>query len=169
MRRTVLKFFSASMLALGSGAASSVRAANAANAADASVTAGDAAGTASPADGGRIKVVYHLVDGIDQATRAMANMRNHLRAEPDTKIVVVAHGDGIRFLLAGATQRNGRPFDAQVAALAGKGVEFRVCNNTMTAHDIPVSELLRQATLVPSGVAEVARLQAREGFVYLRP
>lgn len=116
-----------------------------------------------------VKVVYHLVDGIDQASRAMANIRNHLRAEPDTKIVVVANGDGIRFLLSGAAERNGRPFDGAVAALAEQGVEFRVCRNTLTAHDISPTQLLPQAKLVPSGVVEVARLQAREGFVYLRP
>lgn len=116
-----------------------------------------------------IKVVYHVVDGLDQASRAMANIRNHLRAEPSTKIVVVANGDGIRFLLAGAKERNGRPFDAAVSALAAQGVEFRVCRNTMTAHDVPVSQLLPEAKLVDSGVVEVARLQAREGFVYLRP
>jgi uncharacterized protein len=116
-----------------------------------------------------IKVVYHLADGIDQASRAMANIRNHLRAEPDTRIVVVANGDGIKFLLIGAKERNGKPFDAAVSALAAQGVQFRVCSNTLTAHEIPASQLLPQATLVPSGVVEVARLQAREGFVYLRP
>lgn len=116
-----------------------------------------------------VKVVYHIVDGIDQASRAMANIRNHLRAEPDTKIVVVANGDGIRFLLTGATERNGKPFDAAVAVLAAQGVQFRVCGNTLAAHEIPQSRLLPQATLVPSGVVEVARLQAREGYVYLRP
>lgn len=147
MRRNVLKLFSAGLIAAISSHA----------------------GAAGVADGDRIKVVYHIVDGIDQASRAMANIRNHLRAAPDTKIVVVANGDGIRFLLAGATERNGRPFDAQVAALAEQGVEFRVCNNTLTAHGVPASQLLPQAKLVPSGVVEVARLQAREGFVYLRP
>ena len=99
----------------------------------------------------------------------MSNIRNHLRAEPDTKIVVVANGDGIRFLLAGARERNGRLFDAAVSALAAQGVEFRVCKNTLTSHDVPLSQLLPEAALVTSGVAEVARLQAREGFVYLRP
>lgn len=116
-----------------------------------------------------IKVVYHLVDGIDQASRAMANMRNHLRAEPTTRIVVVANGDGIKFLLAGAKERNGKPFDQAVSALAARGVEFRVCGNTLAAHDIPTSQLLPEAKLVQSGVVEVARLQAQEGFVYLRP
>ena len=128
-----------------------------------------AAASATEADKTPVKVVYHVVDGIDQASRAMANIRNHLRAEPDTKIVVVANGDGIRFLLAGAKERNGRPFDAAVTALAQKGVDFRICRNTLEAHGIQESEVLPEAKPVPSGVVEVARLQAKEGFVYLRP
>lgn len=117
----------------------------------------------------QIKVVYHFADGIAQAARGMANIRNHLRAEPDVKIVVVALADGISFLLQGAQERSGKPFDAQVAALAAQGVEFRVCNNTLQAHEVPASRLLSQATLVPSGVAELAKLQAQQGFVYIRP
>lgn len=116
-----------------------------------------------------VKVVYHMSDGIDQASRGLASIRNHLRAEPDTKIVVVALGEGIRFLVKGATERNGRPFDAAVTALARQGVEFRVCNNTLTAHNVAPSELVPEITLVPAGVAEIARLQAREGYAYIRP
>lgn len=116
-----------------------------------------------------IRVVYHMADGIDQAARGLASIRNHLRAAPDTKIVVVALGEGIRFLLKGAAERNGRPFDAAVAALARQGVEFRVCNNTLTAHDIDKSELLPEISLVQAGVVEIARLQAREGYAYIRP
>lgn len=123
-------------------------------------------GVAHAAD---VKVVYHLADGIDQASRGLASIRNHLRAEPDTKIVVVALGEGIRFLIKGATERNGRPFDAAVSALARQGVEFRVCNNTLTAHNVAPSELVPEITLVPAGVAEIARLQAREGYAYIRP
>lgn len=117
----------------------------------------------------QIKVVYHLADGIDQASRAMANIRNHLRGDPDTKIVVVAIGDGIQFLLTGAKERNGKPFDAAVSALVAQGVEFRICNNTLAAHDVPLSRVLPEAKIVPAGVVEIARLQAKEGFVYLRP
>jgi intracellular sulfur oxidation DsrE/DsrF family protein len=117
----------------------------------------------------KIKVVYHLSDGLDQASRAMANIRNHLRAAPDTRIVVVALGEGVRFLLEGAKDRNGKPYDAAIAGLASQGVEFRVCNNTLTAHGIDPSKVVLEAKIVESGVAEVARLQAKEGFVYLRP
>jgi len=116
-----------------------------------------------------VKVVYHMADGIDQAARGLASIRNHLRAAPDTKIVVVALGEGIRFLLKGATERTGRPFDAAVTALARQGVEFRVCNNTLTAHNIDKSELVPEISLVQAGVVEIARLQAQEGYAYIRP
>jgi intracellular sulfur oxidation DsrE/DsrF family protein len=116
-----------------------------------------------------VKVVYHLSDGIDQASRALANIRNHLRAAPDTRIVVVALGDGIRFLLKDATERNGTPFEPAVNALVQQGVEFRICMNTLAAHDVPLSRVIAAAKPVPAGVAEIARLQAREGFAYLRP
>ena len=116
-----------------------------------------------------IKVVYHLSEGIPQASRAIGNIRNHLNAEPTTKIVVVTHGLGIDFLLEGATNQQDQPFAGAIADLANRGVEFRVCNNTLVARKIDASKLVPQAQIVPSGVAEVARLQAREGFVYLRP
>nr|WP_243646488.1 DsrE family protein [Tepidimonas ignava] len=116
-----------------------------------------------------IKVVYHLSEGIPQASRAIGNIRNHLNADPTAKIVVVTHGLGIDFLLEGATNQQDQPFAGAVADLANKGVEFRVCNNTLVARKIDASKLLPEAKVVPSGVAEVAKLQAREGFVYLRP
>lgn len=116
-----------------------------------------------------IKVVYHMVDGIDQASRGLGNIRNHLREMPDTKIIVVAHGEGINFLLDGAVDRSGKTFDDQIAALASQGVEFRACRNTLTARNISPSKLVLEAKVVPAGVVEVARLQAKEGFVYLRP
>jgi intracellular sulfur oxidation DsrE/DsrF family protein len=116
-----------------------------------------------------IKVVYHLSDGIPQASRAIQNIRNHLAADPKAKIVVVTHGAGIDFLLEGAATPTQQPFAGSVADLASKGVEFRVCNNTLVGRNIDPNKVLMEAKVVPSGVAEVARLQAREQFVYLRP
>lgn len=117
----------------------------------------------------QIKVVYHMADGIEQASRGLANIRNELRQEPNTHITVVALGDGIQFLLKGAKERNGKLFEPAVAALSEQGVEFRICNNTLTAHNVPVTDVLPQAKVVPAGVVEVVRLQAKEGFVYFRP
>lgn len=117
----------------------------------------------------QIKVVYHLSEGVPQASRAISNIRNHLAADPTAKIVVVSHGLGIDFLLDGATNQLDQPFAGSVSDLANKGVEFRVCNNTLVSRKIAADKLVMEAKIVPSGVAEVARLQAKEGFVYLRP
>jgi len=118
---------------------------------------------------GQVKVVYHLSEGIPQAARAMANIRNHLSADPTVKIVVVTHGPGIDFLLDGAVGPKGQPFTGDIGDLAGRGVEFRVCNNTLTSRAISKDKVAMEAQIVPSGVAEVARLQAKEGFVYIHP
>lgn len=117
----------------------------------------------------QIKVVYHLSDDIPQASRAIGNIRNHLAADPAAKIVVVTHGAGIDFLLDGATNAQHQPFAGSISDLANKGVEFRVCNNTLVSRNISADKVVMEAKVVPSGVAEVARLQAKEGFVYLRP
>lgn len=117
----------------------------------------------------QVKVVYHLSEGVAQASRAMGNIRNHLAADPTAKIVVVTHGAGIDFLLDGAVNTQKQPFTGSISDLANKGVEFRVCNNTMVSRNIPADKVAMEAKIVPSGVAEVARLQAKEGFVYLHP
>lgn len=116
-----------------------------------------------------IKVVYHINTGIDTAAAALNNIDNHLKAAPNTKIVVVTHGPGIDFLLSDAKDGKGRVFSGTVSDLASRGVEFRVCNNTLTDRKIDPGQLLMEASIVPSGVAEVARLQAQEGYVYIKP
>ena len=128
------------------------------------------AGPALAADpSGPVKVVYHLNEGNDQATAAMRNMRNHLAADPTAKIVVVTHAAGINFLLDGAADKNGNLYEPLVQDLTAKGIEFRVCNFTLQTRNIDKSKVIAEAKIVPSGVAEVSRLQAKEGYAYLRP
>lgn len=116
-----------------------------------------------------VRVVYQVNEGGEQASRAIANLHNHLNAEPDARIVVVAFGKGVEFLLDGAKDAQDRPFDAAVAGLTQRGVEFRVCRNTLVARGIDESSVNPEASVVPSGVAEIARLQFREHYAYLRP
>jgi len=116
-----------------------------------------------------VKVVYHLNEGVEQAVRAMTNIRNHLSADPTAKIVVVAHGRGIDFLLKDARTPGGTAFVTAVDELALRGVEFRVCRFTLESRNIEPSRVVPDAKLVPSGVAEVARLQSREHYSYLKP
>lgn len=113
-------------------------------------------------------MVYHVNDSAN-AMAALRNIKNHLNAAPDAKIVVVTHSKGIDFLLDGAMDKNGNPYEPNVQALKTKGVDFRVCNNTLKSRKIDSSTVLPEASIVPSGVAEIGKLQAQEGYVYLKP
>jgi uncharacterized protein len=112
-----------------------------------------------------VKVVYHVSESIEQATSALRNVRNHLSADPTAKIAVVTHANGIDFLLEGAKDKNGNLFDANVQELVKQGVEFKVCKITLQRRTIDPNRVIEEAKLVPSGVAEVSRLQAKEGYV----
>lgn len=118
---------------------------------------------------GPIKVIYHVSEGNDQATAALRNIRNHLSADPTAKITVVTHANGIDFLLDGAKDKNGNEYQANVQELVKRGVDFRVCKITLERRSIDPKRVIEEAVLVPSGVSEVAKLQAREGYVYLKP
>lgn len=114
------------------------------------------------------KVVYHITDP-NQANGALLNIRNHLKASPKVKIVVVANGPGVEFLIDGAKNANGNPYDATVEELSMHyKVDFRVCANTLEARHIDKSRVLPDAHIVPSGVAEVSRLQM-DGYAYIKP
>ena len=114
-------------------------------------------------------VVYHITTGLDTIAAAMSNIQNHLNADPKAKIVVVTNGPGIDFLMADAKDSKGREFSGAVSDLSSQGVEFRVCNNTLVTRNLDPESLLMETKLVPSGVAEAARLQTREGFAYIKP
>jgi intracellular sulfur oxidation DsrE/DsrF family protein len=116
-----------------------------------------------------MKVVYHNNEGIEHAPQMIRNIRNHLSVDPKAKIVVVSHAAGIDFLLKDKKDANGNPFEVAVQDLESKGVEFRVCEITLKSRKIEKSALIEDVKYVPSGVVEVARLQAQEGYVYLKP
>jgi len=115
-----------------------------------------------------IKSLYHINDSAT-AMVAMNNINNQLAASPKDQIVVVTHGKGIDFLLQDATDKDGNPYNVKVEALQAKKVDFRVCANTLKARKLDDSAVTKGATIVPSGVAEVAKLQAREGYTYIKP
>jgi intracellular sulfur oxidation DsrE/DsrF family protein len=116
-----------------------------------------------------VHVVYHITRGNAQASRALANVRNHLAADPGAKIVVVGNGAGIDFLLNGAKDANGAEYAGNVGDLASRGVSFRVCENTLSNRKISKDQVLLDATTVPSGVVEAATLQYREAYAYISP
>jgi intracellular sulfur oxidation DsrE/DsrF family protein len=118
----------------------------------------------SPAE---TRVVVHISSSAT-ARAALRTLNNHLNASPEAKVVVVAHNEGVDFLLRGARDESGQPFEAEVGRFSRRGVEFRVCYNTLERRRIEASEIVPGATLVPSGIAEISRLQGKEGYAYMR-
>ena len=124
-------------------------------------TGGDKSGYAE-------NVVYHVNDSV-VATAALNNIKNHMGANPQSKIVLVTHGKGIDFLLEGAVDDKGNPYNIRVQELKAKGVTFNVCNNTLVGRKIDTKTVIPEAVIVPSGVAEVAKLQSQQNFAYVKP
>ena len=115
------------------------------------------------------KVVYHINNTEQQTKRAMEYIRNHLEVNPKAKIVVVTHGLGVDFLREGLRDKHGNPYNVPVEDLDFRGVRFDVCEITLRERKMKKSEFIPEAHFVPSGVAEIARLQQREGYAYIKP
>lgn len=114
------------------------------------------------------KVVYHVNDSVN-ATAALRNIGNHLDVNPQAKIVVVTHALGVDFLMEGARDKNGNPYNVGVETLAERGVTFSVCDITLTSRKLERKQFIPESKFVPSGVAEIAKLQARGGYAYIKP
>jgi intracellular sulfur oxidation DsrE/DsrF family protein len=116
-------------------------------------------------------VVYHIDNAELQATKALRNVRNHLDVAPDTHIVVVAHADGIDFLMEGAVDKKNPNVDyaALISALKARGVHFEVCEITLKSRGLKKDKFNMDAEFTPSGVARIGQLQSREHFAYIKP
>jgi hypothetical protein len=115
------------------------------------------------------KVVYHINDSGAQASAALRNIGNHLEVNPQAHIVVVTHANGVDFLMDGAKDKNGNPYNIRVEELKAQGIQFDVCEITLRNRKLSKKQFIPEVTFVPSGVAEIARLQQREGYAYIRP
>jgi intracellular sulfur oxidation DsrE/DsrF family protein len=135
------------------------------------LAAGGCAGTGGAGGGSATedKVVYHINGGLEQATNGLRNVRNHLEVNPKAKIVVVTHAQGVDFLMRDKKDVNGNPYEVTVQDLKSQGVQFDVCLITLRNRNLNKSQFIEESTFVPSGVAEITRLQQREGYAYLRP
>ena len=115
------------------------------------------------------KVVYHFSDGLEQASNGLRNIGNHLEVNPRARIIVVSHARGVDFLMKDAKDANGNRYEDLVEQFKQRGVRFDVCEITLRNRNLKKDQFIDEATFVPSGVAEITRLQQREGYAYLRP
>ncbi len=132
---------------------------------------------------GKQKVVYHInYDNPKKQAGALRNVQNHINAvgSENLDLKIVLHGNGLAMLLepdalttvpkfkyANATDK----MTAKIDNLKGQGVGFQVCANTVRGRKVDVNDHLYnvdEKDIVPSGVAEVAKLQ-QQGYVYIKP
>ena len=117
------------------------------------------------------KVVYYVnYFDVKRSIGAMRNAQNHINAlgQGNHEIRFVLHGNGVELLRKVAQES---PDAAnRIDSLRSQGVKFNICANTLKGRKIALEDLhfAEQADIVPSGVAEIGKLQ-QEGFVYLRP
>lgn len=124
---------------------------------------------ASPALAGD-KVVYHFDNAAEQGLKGLRNIRNHLDVAPDTKIVVVAHADGIDLLFDGARDpKGGVEYAPLISGLKAVGVTFEVCEITMKRRNIAKDKFVMDADFTPSGVVRITQLQAQQHYAYIKP
>jgi uncharacterized protein len=117
------------------------------------------------------KVVYHNDGGSpDNAayfTRILNTIRNHIEAvgKEHVEIRVVDHGGGVELFQLANTDKD---LASRLDKLREAGVRFLVCANTLKERQIDWHGLygVKQDDMVPSGAAELARLQGI-GFVYI--
>ena len=116
------------------------------------------------------KAVYHVnYDATPRQLATLRNIGNHLDAVGDDNmdLRVVIHGAGISLLRQAVDNPD---LQSRIDGLRLRGVKFNVCANTLRGRGLSVDDLhdTSEDDLVPSGVAEVAHLQA-QGFAYLHP
>jgi hypothetical protein len=124
---------------------------------------GIASGTAWAQD----KVVYQISE-TGQALGGLRNIRNHLDVDPTAKIIVVAYGAGVDFLMEGAKDSNGSEFAGPVAALKNQGVKFEVCEITVRSRNLKKEQFLEEVDFTPSGVVRLTKLQLQH-YAYIKP
>ena len=120
---------------------------------------------------GKQKGVYHInYDDPKKQKGAMRNIQNHINAvgKDNLDLRVVMHGNGVSLLARANDDMN---FQSSVINLKQQGIGFKVCNNTLNGRKISYEDDLydvAKSDIVPSGVAEIAHLQAN-GFSYVKP
>ncbi len=117
-----------------------------------------------------VNVVYHIDDTAGQALKALRNMRNQMDVAPKTKIVVVAHGDGVDFLFDGARDpKSNVEYGPLISGLKAQGVRFEVCQITMKRRNLSKDKFVMEADFTPSGVVRISELQFRDHYAYIKP
>lgn len=111
------------------------------------------------------RVVFELTSADKETWSAVLNNIENLRqafGAESADVLLVVHGKAIGFLKSTNAEQSER-----MQKLAAAGVVFAACENTMKRQSVKRDELLKFATTVDAGVAEIVRKQ-EAGWSYIR-
>ncbi len=96
---------------------------------------------------------------------ALNNMANLLKEVPpeESSICLVANGSAVKLF-----RREVAVLSARVEELAGQGVHFLMCNNSLSNFDIDLNQLVAGCRVTKAGVLELIERQA-DGHAYIKP
>ena len=114
------------------------------------------------------RVVFEAIQGAEQWSTYMANIQNVRRAfgPENVEVELVVHGPALLMLQAANSELDGEVREA-IEALAGLGVTFAACNNSMIHRKVTKEELFPFAVVVDAALAELTRKQ-EEGWAYIK-
>ncbi len=103
----------------------------------------------------KYRVIFHLHEE-EKGTIAFSNVINLIKdlGEENQDIELVMNGTGVRITL------EDEGYARKIEYLINKGVEFRVCSNSLKGLNIGEEELVGDVETVPSGVGELVKKQS---------
>lgn len=110
----------------------------------------------------KYKVIFHLHDE-ERITTAISNVINLTKdlGKARVDIEMLMNGTGVKMMLKEGEYLH------KIDYLVEKGVDFKICSNSLEGIDISKDELMEHGDLVSSGVGELVKKQ-KEGWNYIK-
>ncbi len=108
------------------------------------------------------RVVFHLHEE-DDALIAVSNINNLINdlGEENVQAELLMNGTGVKVMKKESEHKH------RLEYLAEKGVDLKVCSNSLEGFEIGEKDLLDEAELVSAGVSELVKKQ-EEGWSYIK-
>ena len=126
-----------------------------------------AAGLSHGSDADRYGVAFH-VDSDAKMNRILRQIGRHHAANDGMPTRVILIAEGVKASLDSATDSSGGAYSAQMEQLIAAGVRIFACDTTLTSYGLDADDLALGIETIPSGVAELARLQISHQWAYIK-
>ena len=118
-------------------------------------------------DDDRYGVAFH-VDSDTKMNHVLRQVGRHRAANHAMPTRVILIAEGVKAALDNATDSSGGAYSAQMEQLIAAGIRIFACETTLTSYGLDADDLALGIETIPSGVAELARLQISHQWAYIK-